>query len=154
MFSRAAISFFASFAIVSSLAAQQTGAPTPDMHANAKGTIFITAAHAFESAGFSWTESAAPVRVRASNDGVSWSAWQTLNVDHDLAGYGRFYSGIVHFGDAMTMIETDVDVKATFFPLPERRPRQVSESYSFGSVNVMARSDWGCPDGQGSRWTP
>ena len=112
------------------------------------------APHSFESAAFSWKDSGTPVRVRASADGDRWSEWQTLRVDHDLAGDGFVYSGIIHFGEEMKMIETDVDVKPAFFPIPERRPRQIAESYRFGSLEIVSRTDWGCPDGEGSRWTP
>lgn len=115
----------------------------------------------FESAAVTWTASAdfdGPIQIRASADGEQWSEWQTIRIDDDLTDRtaGRFFSGILHFGSVMQYVETsaEVPVDVTFFPLPDSHPRQATESYEYGPLQIVSRTEWGCPDGQSMRGTP
>jgi N-acetylmuramoyl-L-alanine amidase len=108
----------------------------------------------FEAVALSWPHGDA--RVRVSTDGITWSEWIDVPVDHDLSGDGRLYSGIVHLGREFRFVETNAE-RATLFPMPSRGPRlrATPNEFAFGNVTVRSRSDWGCPEGQGSpRWTP
>jgi hypothetical protein len=111
----------------------------------------------FEALAVTWPGSAGNVRVRASIDGLTWTEWIDVPVDHDLSDSERLFSGIVHLGREYRFVETSLaNARVTLFPMPERGPRRVaSEGFAFGSVNVRSRTDWGCPEGQGSpQWTP
>lgn len=119
------------------------------------------AADAFESAAVTWSAPSdfeGSIQIRASSDGERWSEWQSIRIDDDLTDRmeGRFLSGILHFGSAMQFVETssEVPVEVTFFPLPDARPRQAVESYAYGPLQIVSRTEWGCPDGQSMRGTP
>ena len=125
----------------------------------------VKAVQPFEGAAISWiSESAAGVRVRVSDDGVRWSEWTPLEVDDDSSdpSAGRYVTAIAHFGSAKNFVEYAIDgaaerVTVTMFP-PAPSPavhRIAANSFSFGSLAIRARSDWGCPDGESSPlWTP
>ncbi|HSP15297.1 MAG TPA: N-acetylmuramoyl-L-alanine amidase [Thermoanaerobaculia bacterium] len=115
----------------------------------------VDAGDRFEAVGISWSSaSSLPVRVRASGDGGPWTEWTTLALDGDLtdASEGRYASAITHFGTPYRHLQYafsgPVDrVTLTFFPPPERR-------LAASEAGFRSRVDWGCPDGEGSRWTP
>jgi N-acetylmuramoyl-L-alanine amidase-like protein/Ig-like domain-containing protein len=115
----------------------------------------VDAGDSFEAVGVSWSSaSQATVRVRVSNDGAHWTEWIVLSLDGDLTdgSEGRYLSAITHFGAANRHLEYSFSepvsrVVLTFFPPAERRLITAAEG-------VQTRVDWGCPDGEGSRWTP
>lgn len=121
----------------------------------------IDAGAAFESAAVSWT-SADPLalRVRVSSDGREWSEWMTPEIDADSsdASTGRQVTGIIHFGVNAQYIEYAFDgvadhVSLTMFP-PHAQRKLHTESLSVGPLSVRSRVEWGCPEGEGSGWTP
>ena len=115
----------------------------------------------FEAVSLSWY-SPAPVtaKVRVSSDGAKWSEWIELAIDGDSSMDGRFVSAITHFGVPQRFIEYSfsgkVDgVSVLTFEIPEkRRPRIASAAMTFGATPIRSREEWGCPDGESSRWTP
>lgn len=107
--------------------------------------------------------------VRVSEDGITWSQWTALTIDGDVTdrSESRFATGIAHFGGAERYLQIAFDRpvdRLTVTMFPPVRPRDdaralvsqpaTGESYRFGNVEVRARSEWGCPDGEGARWTP
>jgi N-acetylmuramoyl-L-alanine amidase len=115
----------------------------------------------FEAVAVSWT-AAIPVsaRVRASRDGLLWSDWTALAIDGDSSdsSEGRFVSAIAHFGFAARHMEYSFSgpvqrIRLTMFapPVPARI---VSNSIALGSASIRSRTEWSCPDGEDSRWTP
>lgn len=118
---------------------------------------------AFESAAVTWSAAAdVHVRLRASEDGVTWTPWIALAIDGDLTvrSEGRYVSGIAHFGGAKHHLEiaSDGDIRrATFtmFPPPEAQRRPAPQSLNVGRLLARSRADWRCPDGEASpQWTP
>lgn len=119
----------------------------------------------FQAAALTWSapaDFAGTIRIRTSVDGETWSDWQTLAIDEDMTdrAAGRFFSGIISFRETRRFLEYSasepVNAEVRYFePLPARdRRRQRSDTYRLGAVEVVSRTEWGCPDGQGSRWTP
>jgi hypothetical protein len=115
----------------------------------------------FEAVALSWTASAAVnARVRVSRDGLQWSDWTALAIDGDSSdsSEGRFVSAITHFGFAARHVEYSFSgpverVMVTMFA-PPAPARIVTNSITFGSASVRSRTEWVCPDGEDSRWTP
>ena len=113
----------------------------------------VESADPFESAAVTWTD-VAPVRIRVSDDGATWSEWTAIPVDHDLP-HG---SGIVHFGRNARFVEVDPPVSGltiTLFP-PHQRPARIApQSLSVGHLLARSRNDWKCPDGEdAAAWKP
>jgi hypothetical protein len=117
----------------------------------------------FEAVALSWSATSdSAARVRASHDGVTWSEWKEARVDGDLTDRteGRYFSAIVHFGAEQRFVEYAIDgeparVMLTLFAPPSTEAiDRGTGALTLGAVPVRARSEWGCPDGQGSRWTP
>ncbi len=127
---------------------------------------------AFQSLALSWSGSAScnSIRVRVSEDSQKWSEWRDLLLDSDLSDAGEklYFTGITHFSRPQRFLQYSFDVEAacsdaaievtvTMFPPSAGRVRSQSvrsETFTLGNVQVRSRTDWGCPDGQGSRWTP
>lgn len=111
-----------------------------------------------------WSGPAGTPRLRASADGVAWSEWVAAPLDSDVsdAASARLGTAIVHFGAPMRFVEYAFDgeagsVRVALFAPAERRPvppRAATDEYRVGTLRVRSRTDWGCPDGQSSRWTP
>ena len=118
-------------------------------------TATIDAGDSFEAVGVAWSAALrGSVRVRVSNDRVTWSEWMPLALDGDLTdeSEGRYLTAITHFGAPQRYLEYAFealagDVTLTFFPPAERR--LVASATGF-----RTRVDWGCPDGEDSRWKP
>ena len=119
----------------------------------------------FEAAALRWTASpdfSGEILVRASADGAAWTEWRKIAIDEDMTdrSAGEYFSGIVHFGAAKRFFQYSstqgLRAEVTYFdpPRPRQPWRKHSESFKLGSIDVVSRSEWGCPDGQGSRWTP
>lgn len=120
----------------------------------------------FEAIALTWSarfESDAAVRLRVSDDGRVWSEWLTANLDEDVTNRteGRYASAITHFGAAKRYVEyfftsAVSGVTMTMFapPAPRTPDRYSVSGFTFGDVTVRSREEWGCPDGEGSRWTP
>lgn len=125
------------------------------VHQGPQTAATIDAGNAFEAVGVSWSSaSPVPVRVRVSNDGTAWSEWTTLAIDGDLtdATEGRYFSAITHFDVSCRFLEYSfrdpvARLTLTFFPSPQAR-------LAAGAAGFRSRTDWGCPDGEGSPWTP
>ena len=155
-------------------------------------TAAVVDSESFEAVALSWSSaSSVTVRVRASNDRVTWSDWLPLAIDGDLTNEseGRYLTAITHFGEAKRYVEysfsESVDqLTLTMFPpsaraIRERRgtneglgpqasglgpahpqseargPRPEAWSgITLGPLEIRSRADWGCPDGESSRWTP
>jgi hypothetical protein len=127
-------------------------------------TAAVVDSEPFEAVALSWSSaSSVTVRVRASNDRVTWSDWLPLAIDGDLTNEseGRYLTAITHFGEAKRYIEYSfsepVDQLAlTMFPpsKPLSRERLTANSITLGPLEIRSRVDWGCPDGESSRWTP
>lgn len=103
----------------------------------------------FESAAVSWVGEGG-VRVRVSADGVNWSEWMTPARDGDS---DRNLTAITHFGVPKRFIEyafdgAIADVTVTMFP-----PAAVAAAATQAGA-IRTREEWGCPDGEQSRWTP
>lgn len=125
-----------------------------------------TSPRQFEAAALSWNSNGEPgeIKLRASNDNTAWTDWQTATVNEDLTNRtsGEYFTSIVHFGANYSQLEYRIDgnvsaqpATVTFFAAPEKqRSRIASASEQFGKVTVRSRTEWGCPDGQGARWTP
>jgi hypothetical protein len=101
----------------------------------------------FESAAVSWAGEGR-VRVRVSADRVTWSEWMAPALDADS---DRNLTAITHFGVPQRFIEYAFDaavndVTVTLFP-----PAAVKIA---ASGTFRTRAEWGCPDGEESRWTP
>ncbi len=140
-------------------------------------------AEAFEAMALRWTatgekpfaagverESDPVATVRASGDGIEWTDWTSLMIDGDVTdrSESRYATGIAHFGAPKRYLQIAFDrpvdrLIVTMFPPVDTRQRGVlrldsrsatGENYRFGSVEIRARSEWGSPDGEGSRWTP
>lgn len=135
-------------------------AGTPEANA----PVVVDADGEFESAAVSWSAAEeSRVTIRASADGIEWTEPVTAATDLDttIRSEGRYRTAIVHFGAARRMIELQFDTAAervmvTLFP-PAQEPRRDpvrTSSYQIGSLNIRSRTDWGCPDGEGARWTP
>jgi hypothetical protein len=118
----------------------------------------------FESAAISWSAaSESRVMIRTSADALRWTDWMKPALDEDstIRSEGRYRTAIIHFGSAQRGIELQFDTHAervmlTLFP-PSREhsvDRVATNSYQIGSLNIRSRTDWGCPDGEGARWTP
>jgi hypothetical protein len=128
------------------------------------GSHGIQAAHRpFEAVAFTWLSTAeARVRVRVSAENGDWSEWIELAIDDDVTSRAdrRYATAITHFGAAMRSIEYSFEPAVTnvtmtlFVPAPRNEDRYSISSFQFGDVTVRSRVDWGCPDGEGSRWTP
>ena len=131
--------------------------------------VFIPPASAetreFEAAALSWTAPAGfdgTIRVRASANGTVWTEWLTVNIDEDMSdrAAGRYFSGIIHFGETKRFFQYSaaepLRAEVRYFdpPRPREWRRQASDTYRLGTIEVVSRTEWGCPDGQGSRWTP
>ncbi len=125
----------------------------------------VKADQPFESAALSWTASSeVVVRVRVSDDGGQWSEWIPLTIDDDSSDppAGHYVTAIAHFGFVKHYVEYSIvgaadQVTVTMFPPapPPASRRIAANSFSFGSLTVRARTDWGCPDGENSPlWTP
>lgn len=119
----------------------------------------LEAPHEFEAIALSWRGPARPF-VRASVDGVRWTSLEPISVDADLTdgSDSRSYSVIHHFGVAQRFFEVQFDdragafeVRATLFRPAAARSRFVEEAEP---MTLRSRTEWGCPDGQGSRWSP
>ncbi|MGZ8812370.1 MAG: hypothetical protein ACXW29_14620, partial [Thermoanaerobaculia bacterium] len=89
-------------------------------------TAAIVDSESFEAVALSWSSATSvTVRVRASNDRVTWSDWLPLAIDGDLTNEseGRYLTAITHFGAANRYVEYSfsepVDHLAlTMFPPP------------------------------------
>jgi N-acetylmuramoyl-L-alanine amidase len=105
----------------------------------------------FESAAVSWIGDA-QLRIRTSSDGVAWSDWTSPSRDEDI--FERNATAITHFGAAKRFLEYEFDapvqrvIVTTFPPAPPRLAAAALPGM------IRTRADWGCPDGQTSRWTP
>ena len=117
----------------------------------------------FDAMGVSWAgATAAEVRVRVSADGQSWSDWVALALDGDLTdpSAGRFLTSIHHFNASARFVEYAVNQPVENLTLTLFRPAQprgmgaATGKLQFGTVPLRSREDWGCPDGEQSRWTP
>jgi hypothetical protein len=124
----------------------------------------------FEAIALSWrtvdSDPADPaVRVRTSEDGDAWSEWTRLTIDGDVTNRseGRYATGIAHFGGSKRRLQISIDRsvdRLTVTTFPAARPgaspsrRASTEGFKFGAVDVRSRTEWGCPDGESSRWTP
>ena len=117
----------------------------------------------FEAVALSWAVfDAATLEVRASADGVVWSEWFPIGINSDLSdpSTGQWFSNIVHFGSVQRHIEyrterVQPEITFTFFAPPRsRRPRIQANAITYGPVVIRSRTEWGSPDGAGSRWTP
>ena len=129
-------------------------------------TAANTSPRPFEAAALSWISENQPgeIKLRASNDNTTWTDWQTATVNEDLTNRtnGEYFTSIVHFGANYSQLEYRIEgivspqpATITFFAASEKqRSRIAPASEQFGKVTVRSRTDWGCPDGQGSRWTP
>jgi hypothetical protein len=139
-----------------------------EIHAAGEG--IIDANEPFEAVALSWSSPThLALRVRTSMDGIVWSEWIPAAIDEDLTDHAarRYYTSIMHTGlenryleYSFAPAEAERDVRAlvaTFFAPPgPRTPVEpvLSENLTLGILSVRSRTDWGCPDGQGSRWTP
>ncbi|MDP9361726.1 MAG: N-acetylmuramoyl-L-alanine amidase [Acidobacteriota bacterium] len=130
-----------------------------------QGAVQRAEVESSEAVALSWSAGcAAAARVRASDDGVTWNPWVQVAIDEDVTerSEGRYFSAITHFGAARRYIEVSLarpdcsidGVTLTIFPPAAKRLRAAAQSFSVGPVEVRSRADWGCPDGEGSRWTP
>lgn len=122
----------------------------------------VDASEPFEALALTWSSmDEAAVRVRVSNDGITWSDWTPLTIDDDLTdrSAGRYRTAIAHFGEAALHAEVSfhrpVDrVTVAFFPPAPPRERTIA-SFTLGALRIRSRVDWGCPDGEGAPlWTP
>jgi len=105
----------------------------------------------FESAAISWIGEA-NLRIRTSADGIAWSAWTSPARDGDAVD--RNLTAITHFGAAKRFIEYSFDAPVegiTVTTFPQAAPRTAIRATP-GSIRT--RLEWGCPDGEESRWTP
>lgn len=110
----------------------------------------VVASQPFESAAIAWTGDAR-LRVRTSVDGAAWSPWSSPLLDGDAE---RNLTAITHFGAAKRFLEYAFDApvsEVTVTTFPAATPR-IAIAAAPGAVRT--REDWGCPDGEGSRWTP
>lgn len=124
-------------------------------------TTHVDAGQAFEAVALSWT-SDGPRRVRIR--GAANSDWLSPAFDGDTSdpSSGRYRTAILHLGGPHTELDVTSDgalddLVVTVFPEPQAREgarRAATASYAFGPVSVVSRTDWGCPDGEESRWTP
>ena len=135
----------------------------------------------FLAAGHSWQQEsvgAFTLRVRLSADGVAWGDWMRVEVDHDTIDAGS--AGGLIFIDAQArylqyhllgeagQIPARVDVDLIN---PGRTPDELQDfhrrsitadragdlPFLTGSAPrppVVSRTDWGCPDGQGTSRPP
>lgn len=117
----------------------------------------------FESAAVTWSAGAdVSVRLRASEDGITWSPWIAVAIDGDLTdrSEGRYVTGITHFGGAKRHLEISSDgdihrTAVTMFPPPRTQRRPEAQSLNVGRLLARSRADWRCPDGAASPlWTP
>lgn len=134
-------------------------ASTFEMPAVSAASRETEAPHEFEAIALSWNGDAVPA-VRASIDGVRWSPFEPIAIDADLADgvESRSYSVIHHFGGPQKYFDVRFDVpskasgvRVTLFRPSTPRTRFAAEAEP---LSIRRRSDWGCPDGQSSRWTP
>ncbi|MDQ6803338.1 MAG: peptidoglycan recognition protein family protein [Acidobacteriota bacterium] len=125
----------------------------------------VGATQPFEAAAISWNaDSEGRVRVRVSDDGREWSEWIPLTVDDDSSdpSAGRYVTAIAHFGSVKHFVEYAIDgdvdrATVTMFPPapPPSQRRIAVNNFSFGTLTIRARTDWGCPDGESSpMWAP
>jgi hypothetical protein len=110
--------------------------------------------------------------LRASTDGGQWQDWLTLDHLHYLAD-GRQYAHLVQFDSATRFVQIRIqwhnltapvsvrDVRLSFISpgassaqMPPGSAGASSVPEGNQSLSVVSRTGWGCPDGQGSRWTP
>lgn len=115
----------------------------------------------FEAAAVTWY-AAGEVALRIR---VAGGAWITPPLDDDLTmpHDGRWATAIVHFGAPQTELEYAFETPAgvrdltiTFFapPEPQRAPLDVVAPDAIGSLGIVSRTAWGCPDGQRYNGTP
>lgn len=124
-------------------------------------TTAVVEAREFEAVALSWSASAAVnPRVRVSRDGLQWSDWTALAIDSDSSDSSerRFVSAITHFGFVAHYVEYSFGgpverVLVTMFA-PPAPAQPVAGSFTFRSASIRSRVEWGCPDGEDSRWTP
>jgi hypothetical protein len=118
------------------------------------------------------------ISLRASADGAAWGDW--LDYDHfHFTETGDLYAHLVTFDKNTRFVQFRVvwdgaalsepiimrDVRLAFIS-PQQTPERVLQQMGSMSAGdrlqlpqaapqpVVSRTAWGCPDGQGSRWTP
>ena len=115
----------------------------------------VLESRSFEAVALSWSPATtyAP-RVRATADGTTWSEWTQLAVDGDASNTdeGRLVSAIAHFGFVAQRVEYSFSESVERVTITLFAPARHSQHVAAG--DVRSRTEWGCPDGEGSRWTP
>jgi hypothetical protein len=116
----------------------------------------------FLAVGARWLGEDATIRVRASRDGIQWSAWRELSVSADgpATESGETSSNLLFFEWDSRYFEYTSDRPARFLFIdpgrtPEENLRAIARERDRRAITgrpfVVSRTDWVCPDGESAR---
>ena len=139
---------------------------------------FLAVTARWSAPGF--TDSPVTVAISSSENGISWNSWQDIPVDYHTSDEPGIFMGEMLFLDKSTTLiryrviqnrslsgTVQFPENITFaFISPGATPENKRKSYldmyrgaektaAWGEKPpVVSRTDWDCPDGQQSRWSP